>query len=261
MCLILLKSLTIDNFRDRKTIHQVISLTDEILCYVHEAEKQKEDYTTFIVAILDEVNRVNCHYARKERNHWTHARDPVVEKGFDVYNEGDSCNFLALTVQARLVKYVRAKLQHGHTNMQKRGRPLLDYALRPRRTTPIILRYYSQRDDLSVDVDTVRLLLEYGADPNQPVYLNEGRTVWELFLISCHESMSYAGGVSPNLVEARYLACKLLISHGAQCNGHLDLRSPGMTVHSVLELLFGAQKADPLKELVEDKTRSSCAQM
>jgi hypothetical protein len=261
MCLILLKSLMIDNFRDRKSIHQVISLTDEILYYAHEAGKQKEDHTASIVAILDEVDRVNCHYARKERNHWTHARDPAVGKGLDVYNEGDSCNFLALAVQARLVSYVRAKLQDDPTNIQKRGRPLLDYALRPRRTTPVIMKYYSQREDPSVDVDMVHLLLEYGADPNQPIYLNGGKTVWELFLISCHESMSYAGGVSASLIEARYLACELLISNGAQYNRHLDLRSPGMTAHSVLEFLFGISKAIRLKELVEDKAGASCALM
>jgi hypothetical protein len=287
MCLILLKSLTIGNFRDWKSIHQVISLTDEILYYVHEAEKQKEDHTASIVAIVDEVNRVNSQYAQKERNHWTHARDPAMGKGVDVYNEGDSCNILALTVQARLVKYVRAKLQDNPSSIQKRGRPLLDYALRPRRTTPIIMRYHSQREDPSVDVDMVRLLLEYGADPNQPVYLNGGKTVWELFLISCHEnkftnpsgltkpttgalptsSTSYAGSVSASLIEAWYLACELLISHGAQSNCHLDLRSLDMTVHSVLELLFGIPKASRLKELMEEKaqgiqsTGSSCALM
>jgi hypothetical protein len=107
----------------------------------------------------------------------------------------------------------------------------------------------------------VRLLLDYGADPNQPVYLNEGRTVWELFLISCHKSMSYTGGVSASLTEARYLACKLLIYNGAQCNRQLSSYSPAMAVHSKLESLFGTQKAGRQKELVEDKARSSSALM
>ncbi|KAI0865377.1 hypothetical protein F4860DRAFT_461162 [Xylaria cubensis] len=33
--------------------------------------------------------------------------------------------------------------------------------------------YHSVRDDPSVDVDTIRILFKHGADPNQPVRLNE----------------------------------------------------------------------------------------
>ena len=37
---------------------------------------------------------------------------------------------------------------------------------------------------LAVAAAMVQLLLEYGADPNQKVYPNDGRTIWELFLLS-----------------------------------------------------------------------------
>jgi hypothetical protein len=76
------------------------------------------------------LDRVNGHFARKISNHWTHARDAPKNQGFDKYVEGGRCNFLALAVQARLVKYVRAKLLAPPGSMRKPERPLLDYALR-----------------------------------------------------------------------------------------------------------------------------------
>ncbi|KAF2632143.1 hypothetical protein BU25DRAFT_406659 [Macroventuria anomochaeta] len=67
--------------------------------------------------------------------------------------------------------------------------------------------YHSVRDDPSVDVDMITILLEYGANPNQPVYLNNKETVWGLFLISINE----AGPIntSASLKESWLQACEL----------------------------------------------------
>lgn len=150
----MLKSLPDVDFKARLSINIVIGLTDELLYYAYETERTDPSPTSSLVEVLDEVDRVNTHHARGTRNHWTHARDAVVDRGYDMYREGDNYNFLALTVQARLVKYVCAKLEANPNNARKGGRPLLDYALRPRRITPINMKYHSKRDDPSVNVDS-----------------------------------------------------------------------------------------------------------
>jgi hypothetical protein len=235
-----------------------------------EAIKRDEDHTQSNVAILDEVDRVNSQHARGIRNHWTHARDPPTGRFLDVYNEGDSCSFLALSIQARLVKYARAKLIECPSNMRKRGRPLLDYALRPKRTTPIGMPYHSLRDDPSVDLEMVRLLLDNGADPNQRMYLNNGKTVRALFLLSCHETRSpsrphndgsigyntrYGVIVQASLSKAWLLACELLISHGARWDCRLTEGKPELTVSSVPQGLFGVLQTKRLERLLEEKAK------
>jgi hypothetical protein len=168
MFLVMLKSLPDVDFKDA-SINKVIGLTDELLYYAHETEKIDISLSTPLLEVLDEVDRVNSHHARDIKNHWTHARDSPATRGSDEYREGRNCNFLALAVQARLVKYVRAKLNTDSNNLHKRGRPLLDYALHPRRSTPIRIPYHSQREDPSIDTTLIELLLDHGEDPNQLV--------------------------------------------------------------------------------------------
>lgn len=195
-------------------MNRILGLTYELIYYAHKVKEQNpKDPDTPLVAVLDEVDRVNSHLARHVGNHWTHARDLPRKQGSDKYFEGGECNFLALAVQALLVKYVRAKLQSMPSIMQKKGRPLLDYALRPLRTTPIMMPYHTYRGDASVEIKMVELLLHNGADPNQEVYLNDGETVWDLFLISMHSTRDEALKV---LNEAWYSACLALIQPGAQ---------------------------------------------
>ncbi|KAF1829437.1 hypothetical protein BDW02DRAFT_165100 [Decorospora gaudefroyi] len=262
--LVLLKSLDLKNFRDPKSLTQVIGLTDELLYYAYETEKRSTSPDTPLVAVLDELNRVNSHHARDIKNHWTQARDPLGIRGDDEYHEGGNCTFLALAVQARLVKYVRAKLDANPSMMHKRGRPLLDYALRPRRSTPIRMPYHSQRDDTSVEIAMVRLLLERGADPNQPVYLNDGKTVWILFLISLHASKvaDQTGGfdratLTSSLKNACYQACELLIRYGARNDSSVRGLPPTLTVRGILEAVFGSSRADALEEQMGEKTREA----
>jgi hypothetical protein len=273
MCLVMLKSLPDVDFNSPPSINKVIGLTDELLYYAYETERIEQNPDSSLVAVLDEVDRVNSYHAHGVRNHWTHARDSVGERGLDVYHEGDSYNFLALAVQARLVKYVRAKLDANQNNMQKRGRPLLDYALRPRRSTPISMRYHSKRDDSSLSVEMVRLLLERGANPNQPVHLNGSTSVWVLFLISMHESVIRAEAgtsgtkVSPNLANAWYQACELLIQYGARKETTLVRSQPTLSMGVVFQRAFGSARAHALWVLLDEKTREdqqakgSCAVM
>ncbi|KAI8664187.1 hypothetical protein NCS55_00926500 [Fusarium keratoplasticum] len=259
MTLFLLKSIPNEDFRSKSSINRVIGLTDELLYYAHEVEKRSQAPDTAdspVADLLDELDRVNCEHARSLRNrHWTQARDLPKSRGYEEYREGGNCNFLALTVQARLVKYVQGKLAADSKRLQKAGRPLLDYALRPRRVTAISMPYHSQRDDPSIDVNMVRLLLDNGASVNQKVHLNDGRTVWALFLLSCYESTTRGEATAP-MREAWYQASELLCQHGADPQCWLDDNDASMNVAGVMDKLFGRDRALHLQSLMaEAQTR------
>ncbi|RSL98908.1 hypothetical protein CEP52_010038 [Fusarium oligoseptatum] len=92
-----------------KHYNRMIGLVDELLYYAREAEKHDRcgDLQLLQVAdILDEVDRVNTTLMKRVmNNHWTHARDPPRTRGYDEYRERGNSNFIALAVQARLVKH------------------------------------------------------------------------------------------------------------------------------------------------------------
>ncbi|KAH5096643.1 hypothetical protein HBI56_137370 [Parastagonospora nodorum] len=255
--LCLLKALPVDNFRDRRSVNRIIGLTDELLYYAHEAEKNcthQEQRT--LDGLLNELDKVNSHHARSIRNHWTHARDSPAKLGFDHYREGGQCNFLALAVQARLVKYVSTRLQADKQIMQKGGRPLLDYALRPRRVTPISMDYHTTRDDPSVDIKMVELLLAHGANPNQSVHLYDGESVWALFLLSIHEANRQEGSgtsLPESLKTAWYASCEAMIRVGAQSD-HITVvvkGRPGLNTTTILSGVFGPERAKILEDQIE----------
>ena len=257
MMLYILKSLPVYDFRAKSSINALISLTDEILYYAHEVEKRSESAESAessLVDILDEVDKVNSYHARSLGNHWTHARDSPRAGDFNNYREGGNCNFLALTVQARLVKYVRAKLQADPRCMTKSGRPLLDYALRPKRSTPITMPYHSRRDEPSMDVNMVQLLLEHGADPNKKLYLNDGRTVWVQFLLSCKESIQREQ-IPPILMNAWYQASEMLIQHDARYSHWLGGDVGELNMSLLLDAVFGIAKAAKLRRMMEEKEK------
>ncbi|KAI0813210.1 hypothetical protein GGR55DRAFT_563308 [Xylaria sp. FL0064] len=271
ICLGLIKALPVFQFRDRVTVNKVTALTDELLYYAHEIEKRKKLQDTSLVSILDELDRVNSHHARDVANHWTHARDSPAQRGYDEYSEGGKCNFLALAVQARLVQYVRVKVEADPRNMQKRGRPLLDYALRPRRVTPISMPYHSVRDDPSVDVEMVELLLERDANPNQPVHINNSTSVWGLFLLSIYETYKRnrkSGGFAyQSLNKAWYQASFALIRAGARRDCLSSYADDSLDVFAILRKVFGVDRAAILEQAMEQKEgkeqegRSSCVAM
>lgn len=239
--------------------NRIIGLVDDLLYYAREAEihEQFQGSTTSPVAeILDEVDRVNTALmkgATRRGNHWTNARDPPRSRGQDEYRENGNCNYIALMIQARLVKHVRGCLEADLKNCLKNGRPLLDYALRPRRIMPIDVPYHSQRAEANIDLDMVDLILEKGAKPNQVVHSHEDHTVWALFLISCRESVRRAE-VTDISREAWYRACKMLIERGAR---HDCLGSEG--VQQILYAVFTDVQASHLLQRMEQLERERLA--
>ena len=108
----------------------------------------------------------------------------------------------------------------------------------------------------------VRLLLERGADPNQPVHLNDSKSVWHLFLLSMDETVSpsafqVVGRPKPSaaLTSARYQSCELLIQHGARKNSYEVESGLETTDHDVFRWVFGSARADALVTLMDVKER------
>ncbi|KAH6900584.1 hypothetical protein B0T10DRAFT_600858 [Thelonectria olida] len=213
-----------------------------------------------VADILDEVDKVNAELMKRVMtNHWTHARDPPRSRGLDEYRERGICNFLALTVQARLVKYVRATLKANPHRLRKSGRPLLDYALRPRRVMPIKTPYHSRRDEPNIDLDMVRVLLEYGANHNQTVHSHEDRTVWALFLIFCWESVN-RGEATETSKRAWYEASEMLIERGARRSCFSSAEPPELRyIDGVLETVFGEDKASNLLQQMDEVQRKAAS--
>jgi len=132
-------------------MREVKFLTDEIFYYAYENEKSDQSPASSLVEELDEVDRFVTYHTGVTKIPWTHIRPQNGSSG-DMYQWGDNYNFLAVTVQARLVKYVRAKLDANPSSVRKDGRPLLGFALHPRR--PMGTQYRIYHNDQSVNVDS-----------------------------------------------------------------------------------------------------------
>ncbi|KAI4694175.1 uncharacterized protein J4E84_002757 [Alternaria hordeiaustralica] len=148
---------------------------------------------------------------------------------------------------------------------------LLYYAYETERTDPsptsslveVLGENHSKRDEPSVSVDMVRLLLERGANPNQPARLNDSKSVWHLFLLTMDETVSRPlpsgakhGRKPPaGLISAWYQSCELLIQQGARRFSHVDENGMKTTDHGIFNWVFGSARAEALVALVDEKER------
>lgn len=143
-------------------INPLFRLVDEAMYYAHQSEVKEDPCKSTTLDHLDEVMASHASHWGLQA-HWTNLRD--TPKGFEDYAQS---TFLALAVQSRLVTYVNEKLSRDPQLLEaKRGRSLLDYALRPKRVTPADLPYRLYYDGGNIDVHMVKLLLTFGADCNE----------------------------------------------------------------------------------------------
>ena len=133
--------------------------------------------------LLDEFDRFACQHSAELRNLTFQLED-----GNDIFIDFESRNFVAAAVEAGLCQYVSYRLrlepfQQPYYLNQSGCRPLLSHSLR--QSSP-------QHDELSLNLDMVRLLLDLGADPNETN--KENVTVWAEFIVQFHKELEKAEG-------------------------------------------------------------------
>lgn len=211
---------------------ELLDLVDEMLHYARDLERERGQPITTLLDELDRSVGVQFKQCTGSDFHWSNATEWSLNKG-PVYEELESCTFLALTIEAGLRLYVKEKLDCNKSVISgKRGRPLLEHALRP--TTESLLhsrlsrltRMERVKREDTIDPQIVRILLERGSDPNQRIRIyNE--TVWSLFLVDwlkdvcnrgiprdMHNHTEYQRNILRSN-NAAYEAIELMIDHGA----------------------------------------------
>jgi hypothetical protein len=212
-------------------------LVYEMLYYAKDYERTEAQS---LAVLLDELDRVNTIRTNGTHVNWVNRRS------FILLREYDNCTFLALTVEAGLRIYVKEKLESNKMLItEKGGRPLLDYACRPH-----------LQDTWSLeDPEMVRLLLEHGSDPNQPVGPTdeEGHTVWGVFVYVCYNGQYLDKGMHTSL-ETVHEIMESMIDHGGDPDLIiLNLRNKQrLTLQRALEFIFGADRAAHLAARMEE---------
>lgn len=228
-----------DDPEDRKRLRGLkkITLSDEymalwgaiknVIYYAGQAEKTDgvaqtkvlNDFDRFMTANFKPNGLIQSFSSQSIlslKGHWSIAEPQ--EQGGKEYEFKD--DLMSMAVQGSLSRYLKAKLSSGQYKLaDKKGRPLLTYAICPVRLRTTIQYDSIYGDTLGseiADSDTVRVLLEHGADPNQDYTWNdkarEGEkdwTVWQqaIFYDGRHQSL-YS---SPSHIS-------MLLEHGADPN-------------------------------------------
>lgn len=141
--------------------------------------------------------------------------------------------------------------RHTPRGLHKERRPLLDYALRPKRWRPYDQPDRFQTENPGMDPEMVRVLVDEGADVNARAQLHDGRTVFELFIASCYEACNPYGRPRTELMQAWYCSACILVGHGAR----LDGKGSGvegdriLTTEDLLLYVFGGDMTPDLKDL------------
>ncbi|KAL6714318.1 hypothetical protein ACLMJK_007741 [Lecanora helva] len=188
----------------RNNLNALFTVVDTIMFHAQEVENEERSPQT---KVLNQIDEVISSFADADMvYHWTNARDPP--KGAR-YFEDHRNSFLGLAIQNRLTLYVQQALDSNPQLLRsKKGRPLLDYALRPKMVTPTMLPQPVEH----INFEMVRMLLDKGGDPNQKISLYGNLTVWGLFLLSCYEMKDIENSQAK---DTWFKAAELMIRKGA----------------------------------------------
>jgi len=124
----------------------------------------------------------------------------------------EESSFLTLAIDFNLTSFIMENLTTRDIE-NKRGRPILDYVLRP--------RFIGRPSELGIgntlpDLEILKFVLDHGADPNQEY---DESTVWALFLFSLIDASNLILNENnlglPQMKDAYTGALHLLIAHGA----------------------------------------------
>ena len=221
-------------------------IVDEMLIYARDYERAK---ALSMEGLLDELDRVNWAMTNGRRGHWTSLRPKDAEVPFE---EEQNFTFLALAIQAGLRLYVKKKLKADKTLItQKCGRPLLDYACRPKRLSRILAQL--GQDDV-LDPEIIRILLEHESDPNQLV--TEDKTVWSCFVSACYDTLTEARSADNRTLQdlkvVWFEVAKLLIEHGAIIRSGKEEQ---WILPQIPGAIFGEEKTERLVLLSDEVAR------
>ena len=213
-------------------VKEFFRLVNEFMYYASKLEREKGLSNIALINALDhaasaywersdDVSDLSLYSSLPESGvlHWTNLELDLRRR--DASERGEK-TFLAKTVECSLKLYVTKILDSEPQLLQeKRGRPLLDYALRPR-----VFQRHGKTIG-SIDPDMVRLLLLHGADPNQMISIYNTRksdriTVWAFFLWRIWLDAKYWEYAPDNSrwVEELFEVTKMLLEYGA----NLDLQ-------------------------------------
>jgi hypothetical protein len=151
-----IKSEPIHNHDDFSSKHgELIGLIDEFMFYARQVEIDKSYTPTDLIEDLDS-SAARIYGVCNTRTHWTNSRT--------LGNEHST--FLAFAIQSGLLLYVSRYLQQNPDAVKnKKGRNLLDYALRPSLISSVL--HLEHRD--TIHPDMVQVLLASGCDPRDVV--------------------------------------------------------------------------------------------
>ena len=218
-------------------VKEFFRLVNEFMYYASKLEREKGLSNVALINALDhaassywerrnDVSDLSLYSSLPESGvlHWTNLELDLRRR--DASERGEK-TFLAKTVECSLKLYVTKILNSQPQLLQeKRGRPLLDYALRPR-----VFRRHGKTIG-SVDPDMVRVLLLHGADPNQMISIYNTRksdriTVWAFFLWKIWLDAKFweYAPESSQWVEELFAVTKMLLEYGANLNLQLKCLS------------------------------------
>ena len=211
-------------------VKEFFRLVNEFMYYASKLERENGLSNVALINALDhaastywerrnDVSDLSLYSSLPESGvlHWTNLELDLRRR--DAIERGEK-TFLAKTVECGLKLYVTKTLDSQPQLLEeKRGRPLLDYALRPR----VFERH--GRTIGSIDPDMVRLLLLHRADPNQMISIYNTRksdriTVWAFFLWKIWLDVKFWEYAPDNSrwVEELFAVTKMLLEYGANLN-------------------------------------------
>jgi hypothetical protein len=199
--------------------------------FMYHAREVEVGTNSSPVALLDALETVMAHLAEKHPDWDRKAGSPypwefwVVERN---YNWEEYNSLLTFAIEKNLLLYVQWKLDHNLDLLsEKRGRPLLDYALRPESR----LAHGKAPPNLPM----AALLLGHEANPNQQW---AGATVWE------HYVTRWCANLNHWPQNLRYESIKMLILHGADGDIKVKVDGSFISALSVKEPLEDAERAE-----------------
>lgn len=219
--MLLAEAKTIDMFQDQKENQELFhNIARRAMYHAKKCEQQHHLAQTPLLQKLDKV--ITARLGGSCSGHWTASCNVTHPVRAGIGRQGvsnSSSNFLAYAVANDLLLFVKDTLNISPHEMQKGGRPLLDFAI-----YPTFLKDDLFRDSTVTDYSRqmVEILLENGVSPNQYSEVKGNMTVWEMFLLDVWGSRQ-DGDTVPVRAGAWDVA-KALLENGANRNATIPVK-------------------------------------